>query len=503
MNTLNNCLNHLFKTKVLKKSDFKRKFFLTDRQLNYFLKTGAPIPDNFLYLLSKNFDLSSEEYEKILEAYEVSKYGEHIVTNKMSIHKLLISFNDFYHYSTLNKSKLNTFPECMYIPIELVEFLDDLMSKSTTLSHKILLSTMQGQEVIELVQYIINELYKHQNKHIKIEHIFNYKNTKKHPNMTHNLDFLCNITSLIASYENYNPYFYTITYTQEDSYNIYPNIILIHNTLIYASEDFKSWFYINNENNSNIDQIVSLYYTEFEKSKICTKPLIRTMKDMASFQEFIINVESTSMIQYGFRKDMSCLAPPSNMSIDWFEYDKNVINENILKILIELHNDRIANFQKKFTKGSKYNLACSRNTIINFLNTGRIYDQGEYPAFNINARIKIILNLIEQLRKNPSFNVYFIKEDLMHCFPFINTVQLCTNDGSIMISITDENKEICEKQPFVFAVLLDSPEISNCFNEYIEIITKTMTYSKDETILIIKNDLDDFALKHNIKIPYI
>lgn len=498
MINLNTYLNKLIEYKILKKSDLKRGLFLSTRQLNYFLKTGKPIPDNFLYLIKKNFTFSPEEFEKILESYEISMYGEQIAFNKKSIHKLIKQFHGFYNQSILDKRKASTFQNFI-LPTDLIEFLDNLFSNAIKPADKIRLFTLQGEAVSELGKYIISKLYSYKNRDMEIEHIFQYKNLKDQPDMGHNLTFLSSITSLIASYENYNPYFYTVSYTQENSYTIYPNSMLIFNTLIYISEDFKTWFYIDRNKEQNIYKIVSLYNTEFEKSKGNTKPFIRTMKDMASFQEFITHIESTSAIERELRRDMPCLAPPPKMSIDWFEYDKNVISEEILKELAELHNIRTANFEKRLNEGFKMSIVCSRNSTSDFLNTGRIYDQGEYPTFNINARIIMMSNLIKQL-SNPSFDLHFIREDMIQYFPFIDKVQLCTNDDNVMISITNDNSEICKHQPFVFAVLLDSPEISSCFNQYIDTIIKTATYSKSESISIIKNDLDNFLLKNDIKI---
>lgn len=428
-------------------------------------------------------------------------YGEAIASNKKLIHKLLTDFHEFYNSSTLSKSKLPIFSEYVSIPIDLIQFISSLILKSTASSDKINLFTTQNQEVIELIQHLVSELYKYQNKNIQIEHIFKYKNIKEQSDMTNNLTFLNDITSLIASYENYKPYFYTVSYTQEDSYTIYPNIILICDTLIYISEDFNTWFYIDGQKEKNIDKIISSYYNEFEKSKIHTKPFIRTMKDMASFQEIIINIENTSMVEHEFRRDMPCLSMPSNMSIDWFEYDRNVINEDRLKELIELHNHRTSNLKKRFDEGFEISVVCSKKSISDFLDKGRIYDQGEYPSFNTHSRIKIILNLINQLNTITSFSVHFIKEDMINYFPFIDKIQFCTNDNNILLSITDENSEICKRQPFLFSVLLDCPEISTCFNDYINTIIETMTYSKEESILIIKQDLEIFALKNNIEIP--
>lgn len=492
MDTLNTYIENLFKLNILKKSDFKEMLYLSDRQLNYFLKTGTTnaFPDNFLDIINKDSKLTPEIYLKIVEAYEVSKCGETATYNKELVHKLLKNFTRFYEYNISTDSEKTIPLEYNSIPLDLLQFIDNLILHSTDSSCKIMLSTNQTQEIGDLVKCIINILYKYKNEHIQIEHIFNWKNWSNEFDISHNLDFLDNIVSFTASYENYYPYFYTVTYTQERSYNIFPNIILINNTLIYISEDFKTWFYINEQKAENINQIIYSYKNEFEKSKLDTKPFIKTIKDIVSFQKIITDIENSSMVEYEFRRDLTCYGPPSNMSIDWFDYDTDIISENNLNLLIQLHNERMRLFENKLAKGFKITIVCCINSIQNFLSSGKVYDQGGCPPVNINKRLIMLQNLYNQITNNPSFSVYFIKEHMQEHFSFIEKLSLYTNGSIITLSIIDKDSEICKHQPFVFTVILDSPELSNCFSNYIELLIKTAVYSREDSLLKIKEAID-------------
>lgn len=492
MDTLNTYIESLFKLNILKKSDFKEMLYLSDRQLNYFLKTGTTnaFSDNFLDIINKDSKLTPEIFLKILEAYEVTKYGEDATYNKQLVHKLLKNFTRFYEYIIPTDSEKTIPLEYNSIPLDLLQFIDDLILHSTHSSCKIMLSTNQTQEIGDLVKCIINTLYKYKNEHIQIEHIFNWKNWSNEFDISHNLDFMDNILSFTASYENYYPYFYTITYTQERSYNIFPNIILINNTLIYISEDFKTWFYINEQKAENVNQIIYSYKNEFEKSKLDTKPFIKTIKDIASFQKIITDIENSSMVEYEFRKDITCYGLPSNISIDWFDYDTDIISENDLNLLIQLHNERMRLFENKLAKGFKITIVCCIDSIQNFLSSGKVYDHRGYPPVNINKRLIILQNLYNQITNNPYFSVYFIKEHMQENFLFIENLTLYTNSSIITLSIIDKDSKMCKHQPSFFTVILDSPELSNCFSNYIELLTKTAVYSREESLLKIKETID-------------
>lgn len=505
MKTFGKHLNHLLTIKKINKSKFAKSIHIQRSTLYKYLD-GTSIPDEeFFKTIQKELSLTKDEFSLLDEAYQISKYGKGTLKNRQAIYKMLHNMNAFYKDSLLShRNNINLTSSTYNLPHDLKIFLNKLLASNDTEYSKIILNTNQVKDVTELIQFIISEIYESKNeslKNVEIEHIFHYKNIKYEKEYIDNLEFLSNISTLIPCYERYQLYFYSVTYSQ-NNYDIFPNTLLINNTIIYISNDFNNWFYINDQNTSDIHNIISCFYKEFNKAKLQTNPLIRVIRDMASYQEFIVNIENRSVVKNGFRKDLSCFAPPPNMTLNWFEFNSNLIDENYLKILIDLHNDRLENFSNKLTKGFKYFCVSSLNSVSDFLIKGRIYDQGEYPTFKIHARIKIVMNLLNNLCMYDDYNLFFIKEDIISNFSFIDKIQFFTNDNNILISICDENSEICKKQPFVFAIVLDSSELTNCFNDYIYSLTRNMTFSKEESILLIKNALDNFALKNNIQINY-
>lgn len=497
MKTFGNTLKDLLTKKNLHKTNFAKSIHI-QRSTLYKYIDGTTLPDETLLEdMKKKLNLSEKEFQSLDEAYLTSKFGKGTLRNRQTIHKILEEMSQFYNNRLNNNQELLTFTS--FLPDDLKSFLKKLFT-STTEFKKILLNTNQSEAVTELLKFIVDRINKNFID-ITIEHIFHYKSIENVHESINNLQFLSDISTVISSYEKYNPFFYSIT-TSHDTYNIFPNTLLINNTIIYISNDFKNWFYIDEKNNPNIYNIATYFCKEFSKAKIQTSPLIKLMRDMPPFLEFILDIENKSITEYGFRKDFTCFGPPPNMELDWFDFDPNLIDETYLKLIIDLHNNRLKNFVCRLNNEFKYFCISSYKSTYDFLNKGRIYDQGEYPTFKIEARIKIIVNLIYYLCKYDNFNIYLIKDEMMSNFPFIDKIQLCTNDSTLMISICDENSEICQKQPFVIAMALDSPEIAHCFNDYIYSLTRNMTISKEESILLIKTELDNFALKNNIPIHY-
>lgn len=505
MKTFGKELNHILTVKKLNKSKFAKNIHIQRSTLYKYLD-GTSIPDEeFFKVIQKQLSLSKNEFSLLDKAYQISKYSKGTLNNREAIHKMLERMDIFYSNSLVNNSNnILSINSTYTLPEDLKIFLSELLTSNNTNYNKIILNTNQVKGVTELIQFIINQLHHSNNENFKkmeIEHIFHYSNIKYEKECIDNLQFLSNIFTLISHYEKYHLYFYSVTYSQ-NNYDIFPNTLLINNTIIYISNDFKNWFYINGQNTSNIDNLISCFYEEFNKAKIQTKPLIQIIRDMESFLKFIVEIESISMVEYHFRRDITCSAPSPNMKLDWFEFDPNLIDENNLKTLIELHNNRLLDFSDRLTKGYKYFCVSSSMAVSNFLDKGRIYDQGEYPIFKIHARVKILMNLLKDLCTYDDYKLFFIKEEMLSNFPFINAIQLCINDKYLMIAICDENSELCKNQPFAFAIVLDAAELANCFNDYIYSLTRNMTLSKEESILFIKNELDNFATKNHIELNY-
>lgn len=501
MNTFGSNLKELLIKKNLKRADFAKSIYI-QRSTLYKYIDGTTLPDEkLLENMKKILNLSKDELEIFDQAYLECKFGKGILKNRETIHKILEDINCFYNDSLIdNKHKKKLLSSTSYLPEDLKIFLENLLTVDNIQYEKIRLNTTQSEAVSELLKFIINILNEN-SKDITIDHIFHYKSIENVHDSVDNMEFLSNISTLISSYEKYNPFFYSVT-TSHNTYNIFPNIIIINKTIIYISNDFKIWHHIDEKNNSNINNLITCFYKEFSKAKNQTNPLIKIIRDMPSFLEFITDIENNTLVEYGFRRDLTCFSPPPVMTSDWFEFDPNLISLDYLNLIIDLHNGRLKNFVDRLNSGFKYFCISAYNSSNSFLNKGRIYDQGEYPTFKIEARIKIIMNLLYYLCKYKDFDIYLLKDDSSNKFSFIDKIQLCTNDSTLMISICDENLEICKRQPFAIALSLDSLPLVNCFNDYIVSLTRNLTYSKEESVLLIKEQLDAFALENDISLDY-
>lgn len=407
-------LDTLLILKKLNNKQFATKIGINRSQLYRFLR-NEQVPDfELLGVIATKLNLRTSEYNKLVESYECSLYGSHIIESRRTVFDIVSSYlsqEDTAAYEITVKSNKNfSLPisdNLCTVPIHtknnnvawIYKLLEKAKQKQTKTTLRIILQP-NISEVMDFLPDLLEDIL-NSNADILIEHVIYFKNTILDDYKLYNLKKLQTLLPL-AKYESFYKIYYSSGNLNSDIYeNIFPNLICLNKeNAISISSDFQRGIYYTD----TAKDVIALLNEEFDKIKKDCLPLFTNLHNLIEMsyymKEFEENIQANTFSL--LPQNTFITFPP-----DIIRKKLKDINEpdELSSVLIE----RIKLFRKRLQFNTSTQVM-PLSGLDSFVTTGVLLFQNNI-VFDIYERMEILKNHLDFVENEKNYNLYLMKED--------------------------------------------------------------------------------------------
>ncbi|WP_066507517.1 transcriptional regulator [Abyssisolibacter fermentans] len=406
-------LETLLIIKQIDKKLFSTMIGINRSQLYRFLRNEQVPTLELLEIISSKLNLRVSEYNKMLESYECSLYGTHIIESRKIIHNILSYYvhNKDYSYditlrpdnnmffSELQKSTILPLSSKNEVILAICKLLEMVKNTKTKTTIKIILQP-EMTEIMNLLSSLLKDL-KQSSKDITIEHIIRFRSTFLDSNKCYNLKILETLLPL-ASYQNIYKTYYTMAPGYSDGHHEFlPALVCMNNemAITISSDCQKGIFYSN-----GLSEVIDVLIDEYDKVKTDCLPLFINTKDEITFSSYLLEFEQNiSADSYILQPENCFLSFPT-------EIIKNKCSEiNAPKQFADLLIDRKKIFESRLKNNTVVEIIPLK-ALDSFVKKRKYLLLGEI-VLNIEEISSILENLLYYIEKKNNYFLYLMKDN--------------------------------------------------------------------------------------------
>ena len=430
--------------------------------------------------MSAFMQLTPNEYDSLLEAYNIASVGAKTYYRRKAILNLLTNFENY----TISEASLTTVPPSRSIPLAEVTVLNGQTKLLQYIFDILMLESSKKNGYVRLlmppdfpavIEYLVSLGY-HEHT-LKIEHIFCLNNAEQsfHHEQPYNLECLRKILPLYVCGCSYNSYYYYKDSPPDESLlSLFPYLVLTsENALIFSESLMKGILFHNTAS-------VSLYQEVFQKCIQTVLPLATKIPDVMSQLCYLqkLDLKTKNTLMFEPVPCMTYFMPES--FLEKYVYKDSDFRSSTLELLTLFFSQAKENF-----KNSKTSFIFTEQGIRNFLETGRIeeYPSNIYAPFSTKDRLYLIRLFMKTC--DPS-QMYLLRD---HSFPARNGIYIyiTPNNGYLMIPVANESLEYSQ----IF-LDLSEPGLLTDFYDFCSYLKDDCCYSYKDAIGRLENILLEY-----------